>query len=206
MKKIICAPSIFNTNKKLSDRINHFFIAMQEAYGYKTIYSDHILAEAKTADLLFIYAGYHGHQLLKESVHLTQPKITYYLTGPHSFTQDLMRTVAERADLIIVTYLHAFRQRFPQLKKIKFLPLYFAPHSRYVTLKQRKRPKMKCLLTGHRNPKLYPLRHKIIKSLYTAQSLGNPTGTERFICQKTKPLFLLNRHRFNLSLWPGEIF
>jgi len=24
---------------------------------------------------------------------------------------------------------------------------------------------MKCLLTGHRNPKLYPLRHKIIKSL-----------------------------------------
>lgn len=174
MKKLIYAPKIFTTNHCLSDRVNHFFIGLERKYGFETIYSDSLTDRTAGASLILIYAGYHGHQLLRESVKLIrQIKIIYLLTGPHSFSMNLIAPVIERGDLILITYREFFSKRFPNfMTKVNFFPLYFAPHERYAKLNWNRKPIMKCLLTGHANPDLYPLRDYLLGKLKENSGLG----------------------------------
>jgi len=165
MKKVAYLHPIF-LNNKISDRVRNFFKSLKRSLGFDVIYSAHLTTEAKTADIVFIYAGVHGKELLSESLSLKSPKIIYLLTGAHSFKEQMMKPIAERASLLLVTYYHQFSLRFPKhKKKFVFFPLYFAPHSRYAKLKLQEKPILKCLLTGHKSPKLYPIRRRLIDTI-----------------------------------------
>jgi hypothetical protein len=173
MKKLIYAPAIFNTNGSLSDRINNLFLEFEKTLGFKTIYSDLMTEEAREASLILVYAGYHGHRLLRGSLRIPKrTKIIYLLTGPHSFNLNLINQVIERGDLNLITYEDFFLKRFPHLKnKVEFFPLYFAPYERYAKLKWKRNPIMMCLLTGHTNPRLYPLRYWLRSELSKSRIL-----------------------------------
>lgn len=165
MKKVAYLHPIFLTSR-VSDRVRNFFRSMKRILDFNVIYSEHLTDDAKNADILFIYAGVHGKELLSESLNLKSPKIIYLLTGAHSFKEQMMKPIAERADLLLVTYFNHFSLRFPKhKKKFVFFPLYFAPHSRYTKLKLQEKPISKCLLTGHKSPKLYPIRRRIIDTI-----------------------------------------
>jgi len=165
MKKIAYLHPIF-LNNKISDRVRNFFRSVKRTLGFNVIYSTHLTDDAKNADILLIYAAVHGKELLMESVNLKSPKIIYLLTGPHSFKEQIMKPVAERANLMLVTYINHFSSKFPKYKeKFIFFPLYFAPHSRYAKLKLQEKPMMRCLITGHRNPRIYPLRNWIAREI-----------------------------------------
>jgi len=165
MKRVAYLHPIFLTSR-VSDRVRNFFRSVKRTFGFNIIYSKHLTDDAKNADILFIYAGSDGKELLSESLSLKSPKIIYLLTGAHSFKEQMMKDLTERADLLLVTYYHQFSLRFPKYKKkFAFFPLYFAPHSRYAKLKLQEKPMMRCLLTGHRNPKIYPLRNWIAREI-----------------------------------------
>jgi len=165
MKKVAYLHPVFLTGK-VSDRVRNFFRSMKQMLDFNIIYSEHLNNDAKNADILFIYAGVHGKELLSESLSLKSPKIVYLLTGAHSFKEQMMEPIAERANLLLVTYYHQFSTKFSSLKdKFVFFPLYFAPHSRYTRLKLQEKPILKCLLTGHKSPKLYPIRREIIDTV-----------------------------------------
>jgi len=162
LKRVAYLHPIFLTSR-VSDRVRNFFRSVKWTLGFNVIYSTHLTDDAKSADIVFIYAGVHGKELLSASLSLKSPKMVYLLTGAHSFKEQMMKPIAERADLLLVTYYHQFSLRFPKhKKKFVFFPLYFAPHSRYAKLKLQEKPILKCLLTGHKSPKLYPIRRKII--------------------------------------------
>jgi len=165
MKKVAYLHPMF-LNRKVSDRVRNFFKSLKRSLDFDVIYSVHLTDDAKSADIVFIYAGVHGKELLSESLSLKSKKIVYLLTGAHSFKEQMMKALTEKADLLLVTYYYQFSVRFPRLKEsFVFFPLYFAPHSRYVNLKVQEKPVMKCLITGHRNPKLYPLRDRVIATV-----------------------------------------
>jgi len=165
LKRVAYLHPIFLTSR-VSDRVRNFFRSVKRTLGFNVIYSAHLTDDAKNADILFIYAGVHGKELLSESLSLKLPKIIYLLTGAHSFKEQVMKPVAERADLLLVTYFNQFSLRFPKYKKrFVFFPLYFAPHNRYTKLRIQKNPINKCLMTGHKNAKLYPLRNQIINTI-----------------------------------------
>jgi len=165
MKKVAYLHPIF-LNNKISDRVRNFFKSLKRSLGFDVIYSAHLTDDIKSADIIFIYAGVHGKELLSESLNLKSKKIIYLLTGAHSFKEQMMKALAERADLLLVTYYYQFSTRFATHKdKFIFFPLYFAPHSRYTELKIQEKPIKKCLITGHRSAKLYPLRNRLITTI-----------------------------------------
>ena len=84
MKKVAYLHPVFLTSK-VSDRVKNFFRSMKQMLGFNIIYSEHLTDDAKNADILFIYAGVHGKELLSESLSLKSPKMIYLLTGAHSF-------------------------------------------------------------------------------------------------------------------------
>lgn len=171
---MIFSSTIFNTNKTLSDRINHFFCALERRFNFETVYTDRLngrsldlACRVDSADLVLIYAGVHGHQLLRDSVRLNRrTKVVYLLTGPHSFDRSLLDPVVKRASLVLCTEKAIMLQRFPHHNgRIRHFPYYFAPHERYAELDVDGPRTMQCLFTGHANNKIYPLRSFILKQL-----------------------------------------
>lgn len=173
MIKRIFSSTVFNTNKTLSDRINQFFYTLGQTLGFETIYSNRLDDRAETADMVLVYAGVHGHALLRDSVRLDKRiKVIYLLTGPHSFTRELIDPVVERGDIVLCTEGDYIWRKFPHLKeKIKHFPYYFAPHDRYDSLCMDVVPEMNCLFTGHTNSSIYPLRYFIMVQLQTNPAL-----------------------------------
>ena len=162
MKKLAYVPEIFIKNKYLSDRVRHFFQEIERSCGFKVNYSERITEEAKTAGLLMVYAGAHGQMLLKDAMNIKGPKKIFLLTGPHALNRVILSRIIDVSSLTLVTYKHYFEKKFPKLaSKTVYFPLYFAPHERYARLKVREKPIMKCLLTGHTIPRLYPFRYAL---------------------------------------------
>lgn len=168
MIKRIFSSTIFNTNKTLSDRINTLFNELGRALGFETIFSNRLDERAAEADLLLVYAGVHGKELLRDSFSLaSRTKIIYLLTGPHSFSHSVLDSVVKRGDIILCTEGDYMRRKFPHIAEhFKHFPYYFAPHDRYNSLRLDAVPKMKCLFTGHVNPGIYPLRTFLLSQLH----------------------------------------
>ena len=174
MNRKIFSSTIFITNKTLSDRINHLFLALEQRLGFETIYADRLDERAAAADLVLIYAGVHGKELLLDSLKLGKHiKVVYLLTGPHSFAHmGLIEAVVARGSLVLCTEGDYVRRSFPRLKgRLRHFPYYFAPHYRYAPLRLDVVPEMKCLFTGHINPQIYPLRNFIMNQLQASKAL-----------------------------------
>lgn len=172
MKKIAFVPKIFLENNKLSDRVRHFFRAVERKLDFDVYFKDKI--EACDADVLLIYAGVHGKELAREALNIKKPKKIFILTGLHSFDKSLIERIVDSSSLVFVTYKSYFDLKFREFsEKVFFFPLYFAPYERYSKLKPMKDPILKCLITGHSNPKVYPVRHELKLKIKQNKNLWN---------------------------------
>jgi hypothetical protein len=149
----------------LSDQ---FFILAEritEQYGFELIFASDLLPIAEEAETVFIFAGAHGKNLLAQAAHLPEKtKVIFYLGGMHSFQnlKEKLSPAMDRADYIFSGCKEWFIRLWPEhAEKFQFLPNFFAPHKRYSGLRMKKKPQMKCLLTGHTGQGTYPFRHFI---------------------------------------------
>ena len=84
---------------------------------------------------------------------------------PHRGVNEKLRLrMFDRADIVLTPNDEAFRKWFPQfINKHIFFPRFFAPYDRFASFRFNEDPKLKCLLSGARKNRIYPLRHLVYK-------------------------------------------
>jgi len=165
MKILAIVPRIFYSNRRLSDRVLHFFTEVERRIGAEVHYADSLPTGALSAAVVIVYTGAHGKRALNEAIRLPRRvQLIVILTGPHNYNREELRPVFDRADVVLCTYGSYMRTRFPEFTgEWRFFPLYFAPHDRYARLPLRDDQERKCLFTGHIQPRLYPLRASLMQ-------------------------------------------
>jgi len=175
MKTIAIVPRIFYTNRKLSDRVLHFFTEAERRLGAEVHFADLLPSEARSAAVAIVYAGAHGKNTLAQATRLPRRvRLVVILTGPHNYKATDLQPVFDRANAVLCTYGAYMKTNFPEYAgKWRFFPLYFAPHDRYAQLPLRDGQERKCLFVGHVNPHLYPLRAELMRLLATPGRLAD---------------------------------
>lgn len=163
MKKIIVLPLVLRYMKpKLADHFFEFFDQLAAWYDFDVQFRGSMVG-LFDADVIFLYAGYHGKRLFSQAAHLPKStRLILYMAGPHNYSGGAYKPTIERADFIISGSKELFLNTWPETEeKFEYLPNYFAPHERYLKLSFNTIPVMKCLLTGHTGAKVYPLRARL---------------------------------------------
>jgi hypothetical protein len=77
---------------------------------------------------------------------------------------DEVRELFERFNLIISPSVEYFKQCHPEfLDKMEFMPDFFGPYERFVSLPTLDNPTNLCLLSGALHPAVYPIREYIVR-------------------------------------------
>lgn len=169
MEKLIILPPILKQKQAvLTDQFPIFFNLLQERLGFKISYKQDLKKMTNGTSLVLLFANAHARNILKQVENLNKRiKLILYMGGPHNYMKGRgnFKPAIDRADLIMSGSNRLFLKTFPEAKnKFMYLPNFFAPVSRYLSLNYNKSPIRKCLMTGHKGPKVYPLRTHI-KSL-----------------------------------------
>jgi len=142
-----------------------FFYAMRDTFGFELKYADEVDVDSDT-DIVFMFGvPYHNRPNLIPGLLDLDKKIKLVMWpgdiqcyGNKLCLENKIK-VFKRCDLIVSPSYEYFAKLYPQfLPKYKFMPKFFSPHERYINLQFNENPKMRCLLSGAKNPKVYPLR------------------------------------------------
>ncbi len=148
-----------------------FFYYMRDTFGFELRYADEVDVDTDTNIVFMWGVPYHNRpKLIPGLVELNKNiRLILWPGDIQCYDKKICLKnkikVFKRCDLIISPSHQYFAKIFPQfLYKHKFMPRFFSPHERYVKLPYNDNPNMKCLLSGARNPKVYPLRSFVRKN------------------------------------------
>jgi hypothetical protein len=146
------------------------YYAMRDSFGFELRYADEVDVDSDT-DIVFMFGvPYHNRiNLLPGLIDLDKKiKLIMYTGdvqcyGNKKCLENKIK-VYDRCDIILSQSYEYFAKIYPQfLFKYEFLPLFFSPHDRYMKFSFNDDPKMRCLLSGAVNSKIYPLRSFVKK-------------------------------------------
>ena len=170
MKGVIILPKYLkrlwhhDLNKVLSANAP-FFYAMRDTFGFELRYADEVDVVSDT-DIVFMFGvPYHNRPKmipgllgLHKNIKLVMWPGDLQCYGNKMCMENTIK-VYDRCDLIVSPAYEYFAKLYPQfLPKYKLMPKFFSPHERYAGLPFNRKPRMRCLLSGAINPKVYPLR------------------------------------------------
>jgi hypothetical protein len=142
--------------------------AIRDAFGFDLVYADQVDVPPNTDIVVMFGVPYHNRpnmipgllDLNKNIKLIMYPGDIQCYDNPVCMANRLK--VFDRSDLIISGSHEYFAKQYPQfLFKYRFLPLFFGPDNRYTVLPYNNSPKVRCLLSGSINSKIYPLRTMI---------------------------------------------
>ncbi len=147
-----------------------FYYAMRDTFGFELRYADEVNVDSNTDVVIMFGMPYHNRPKIVPGFFDLNKNIKLIMCPGdlQSYDNKLCFEnrirVFERCDLIIIHAYEYFKKEFPQfLSRSEFMSNYFSPHDRYIQLSFNDNPKMKCLLTGALNKRIYPLRNFVKK-------------------------------------------
>lgn len=142
-----------------------FYYAMRDAFKFELKYEDEVNVDSNTDIVIMFGVPYHNRPTIVPGFFDLNKniKLVMFPGDIHCHNNKLCLEnkikVFGRCDLIIIHAYECFAKTYPQfLSKHRFIHNYFSPHERYMQLPLNNNPKMRCLLSGAVNPKIYPLR------------------------------------------------
>lgn len=173
MKGLVVIPTFYQTRH--TDFWKVLLEMIRDRFGFELRYTDELGEVPKDLDVIIPFSIPQHSRVGYMPELLSVPKsikIIALMRDVQCYSDecwDWNRKMFDRFDVILNPTDEAFRRWYPEYyEKTVFLPQYFTTHERYANLPYNNFPKMKCLLIGAINPKIYPLRHYIRKN-------GNPT-------------------------------
>ncbi len=148
-----------------------FYYAICDTFGFKLRYANEVDVASDTDVVVVFGVPYHNRpNLIPGLLDLNKnTKLVMFPSDLQCYNNKLCLEnrikVFKRCDLIITPVYEYFMKTYPQfLSKHKFMSNCFSPHKRYMKLPFNDNPKIKCLLSGNFNPKVYPLRAFVKKN------------------------------------------
>jgi hypothetical protein len=177
MKGVIILPQYLEkhwTPKHVSDFGNvlsvtaPFFYAIKDTFGFELRYANEVDVSVNIDVVVMFGVPYHNRpNLIPGLLDLDKKtKLIMYSGDLQCYDNtecfENRIKVYERCDLILYGSYEYFIKTYNQfVSKYEFMNLFFSPHKRYARLSLNENPKMRCLLSGAVNNKVYPLRYFI---------------------------------------------
>jgi hypothetical protein len=160
-----------------------FYYAIRDTFKFELKYADEVDVDSNTDIVIMFGVPYHnrpklipGFLDLNKNIKLVMCPGDIQCYGNEICLENRIK-VFERCNLIIVHTYEYFAKIYPQfLSKHLFMHNYFSPHERYMQLLFNDKPKMKCLLSGAINKKVYTLRALVKNCEYVDYKPANYVG------------------------------
>lgn len=168
MRRFIICPEIYRN--RWTDFYRIFFDHISSELNFQIIYTNKAPGMVDP-DIIFLFAiPQHDRPGMFYNWIMSLPKKTKvisYMRDLHTFDNKRFELEVEklftRFDLIISPAHEFFVNTYPQFQsKMKFMPDFFGPDSRYRLLHIQKDPINKCLMSGACVPQFYPIRGYIL--------------------------------------------
>ena len=150
-----------------------FWHSIHDTFGFEMRYADEVDVDSDT-DIVFMFGvPYHNRLKVPQGLLDLNKKIKLIMWPGdlqcygNKECLDGKLKVFERCDSIISANYEFFEELYPQFVfKHEFMPRWYSPAERYLSLNFNDNPIMKCLVSGHcySNPAVYPRRIHMIEN------------------------------------------
>lgn len=148
-----------------------FWHSVRDTFNFEMRYVDEVDVDYDT-DIVFMFAvPYHARPKMIPGLLCLDKKIKLVMWAGdvqchgNTMCREGKLNAFKRCDLIMSTSYEFFKEKYPQfMSKHCLMPKYFGPHEYYSKLILNESPIMKCMVSGHANPKFYPLRAFLIRN------------------------------------------